>query len=407
MSFMRIRGTNKIGLCGATVLAVVSFGGSSAFAADAQTAVAAQAPAAVATNTPAAVAAKAPDAAASDAPASDAAPRRTGPVYSYVGRASKAVMSQLTPDQVEQSTRSGVGPVGIVIRQSVLGALAGKDDVDVDDADPVIQDTSEDLARAIASGLANAKGGVLANGPIVRDQWRGPEKEDAVREIGVRYVVEVTPVTMQLLYFSLDWRHYDLTFNTTAQVIDTVDGHVVSKAKCWVGTDHSEPLLRRHELLENHAEKLLARVTVKTSTCLAKLEASLKLPASNGRLLTAAVLASDPAMPFGSAPRALGAEIISGASTTCDADKQRYAAEIGVPCESLSNRVNFNPGPAQSASNALQAPSNPQQTAHDQQKVASNPLPPAINPQQTDSNSSPIDDLPQPTAAEQQRTASK
>jgi hypothetical protein len=217
-------------------------------------------------------------------------------------------------------------------------AMIGKDDVDQDDADPQIQDPSEDLARAIAGGLAEAKGGLLANGPIARDQWRGPDRQNAVETVGARYVVEVAPAALSLSYFSLDWRHYDITFGTTAQVIDPVDGRVVSKAKCFVGMDHSAPLLRRHELLENHAEKLRAAVAKKASACLAKLEAGLDLPAGSRQPL---MLAANPATPSAQAPGGAGVVLVSDASAACDADKRRYAAELGVSCSSLGAQIAF------------------------------------------------------------------
>jgi hypothetical protein len=313
MSFMRIRETRKIGICGAIVLAAISFGNSSAFAADAETAVALNAPV-------------------------TQAPARTGPVYGYVGRADKAALRQITPATAATHS-AGLLPA---IAEAAVGSMIDNYGVD---ANPAIQDSSEDLARALAGGLADAQGGLLAEGPIPRDQWRAPGKQDATRAMGARYVVAVAPVTMTLGYFALDWGHYDVMLNTTAQVIDTADGRVVSKARCLIKQEYSGPLAGRRDLLANHAEKLQARIAVKTSACLAKLQTDLHLPVSNSRLPTAPTLASNPATPHGGP----GLELIADASPACDADKKRYAAEIGVSCDALGARVEFTLTPGQTA----------------------------------------------------------
>jgi hypothetical protein len=321
----------KIDLCGAIVLAVIGLDSSTALAADAL------------------------PAAAADTPAVEAPPARTGPLYGYVGRANQAALHQLTPAMAAQS---GVHSAGLLpaVAEAVTASMIDNHGVAEGDANPAIQDPSEDLARAIAGGLADAKGGLLAKDPIARDQWRGPGKKDADRAAGARYVVEVAPVTMTLAYFALDWRHYDLMFNTTAQVIDTADGRVISKARCSISRDHSGPLAGRPELLANHAEKLNAVVAIKASACLARLEAGLDLPMRNRRPLTLATLASNPATSSALASGATAVALISDASPACNADKRRYAAEVGVPCEALSERVDFHPAPLQTVAKPAQAP---------------------------------------------------
>jgi hypothetical protein len=324
-----------IGLGGAIVIAVMGFGGAS-FAADSETAVAADAGTAVAvdTGTPAATEAVTASSAVSTTP--QAAPAPAGPVFGYVGRADKAAMNQITVAQAALSSQVGDG-LAVAAAKGLTAALIDQHGLQKGEASPTIQDPSEDLARAIAGGLAKARGGSMASGPIALDQWRGSDRKAAVQANGARYVVEVAPVRMTLSYFALDWRHYDLILSTTAKVIDTADGHVMSKANCTVSRDHSAQLAGRRELLANHAEKLNAVIATKTSACLAKLQTGLDLPVSNSQPLTIAASTPDAA----SASGAWSAALVSDPAVACDADKARYAAQLGVPCASLGAKVMF------------------------------------------------------------------
>src|SRR6185503_3990337 len=110
------------------------------------------------------------------------------------------------------SSQVGDGLAAAAVKGLAIG-LINQNGLAKGEADPAIEDSSEDLARAIAAGLANEQGGSLASAPIARDQWGGPGRQSAVQAIGVRYVVEVAPVSMRLSYFALDWSHYDLAIN--------------------------------------------------------------------------------------------------------------------------------------------------------------------------------------------------
>ena len=147
----------QIGICSAMGLAILGFGSSPALAASIGTAV--------------------------------EAPARTPPVYGYVGHAEKAPFRQVTPaEAVSMSPAFGfAGVVGI----AVAGALIDQHGLDLDEVDPMIADSSEDMARAIANALADAKGGVLANTPIARDDWSGWGKHTAAQALAERFIAAV------------------------------------------------------------------------------------------------------------------------------------------------------------------------------------------------------------------------
>ena len=146
---------------------------------------------------------------------------------------------------------------------------------------------------------------------------------------------------MYLGYFPLDWSHYDLRFATTAEVIDTADDTVVSKARCAIRQDHSATLVGRQECLTQHAEKLKLVVMAKTAACLAELQRGLNLPVREGGLSGTPALAAYATGRSGDAPEASGVLFVSEASSACDEDKLRYAQKIGVPCSAFGGKVEF------------------------------------------------------------------
>ena len=84
-----------------------------------------------------------------------------------MARDPRCVHPDLLAEAIEQARPLLRYPID---RAEIRGSLIRVDAAAVDEDNPVIADTSEDLARTLASALADAKGGTLANGPIARDK---------------------------------------------------------------------------------------------------------------------------------------------------------------------------------------------------------------------------------------------
>ena len=94
---------------------------------------------------------------------------------------------------------------------------------------------------------------------------------------GANYVVDVDPPGMNLIYFSLDWTHFDLLFMTSVRIIDTTNGNIVAKTRCFLKSRKTPDSMTHAELLADKAAGLKKLIVQKSATCVDQLKAGLKL----------------------------------------------------------------------------------------------------------------------------------
>ena len=82
---------------------------------------------------------------------------------------------------------------------------------------------------------------------------------------------------MNLIYFPVDWAHFDLLFMDRVRVIDTASQKVVAQSKCFIKTHKRPGLLTHDELLADNAAALKQLIKDKAAECTAKMKADLKL----------------------------------------------------------------------------------------------------------------------------------
>lgn len=214
-------------------------------------------PAASATPTPAA-AESAPPAATPAAAASDQI------VVAYVKHTKPPVLIDTTP------AKASFALIGAAAMMAAGHDIVVKND---------IQDPSGDMARDIATAYAAAHAGRVAETPISDDHvWTRPKSGKLVEQAGdARYVVDVDPPGLNLIYFSFDWTHFDLMFSSSVRVIDTSNSQIVAKAGCFINTKKSPGLLGHSELLADNAAALKQLIVRKSQACLVALKTGLKL----------------------------------------------------------------------------------------------------------------------------------
>jgi len=142
-----------------------------------------------------------------------------------------------------------------------------------------IEDPSGDMARQVALAYAAAHGARVADEPLPDNHlWTQPKGKDLAAEAnGARYVIDVDPPGMTLIYFSLDWAHFDLMFASQVRVIDTTTGAVVAKARCFLKSQKTPEALTHGELLADSAAKLKLLITAKANACATALKTGLKV----------------------------------------------------------------------------------------------------------------------------------
>lgn len=145
--------------------------------------------------------------------------------------------------------------------------------------DNAIQDPSGDMAHELATAYAAAHGDRVADAPIPDDHlWTRAKSETLVQQSsGASYVVDVDPPGMTLIYFPLDWKHYDLTFMSGVRIIDTSDGKIVAKTRCYLKSQKTPGAMTHGELLANGAVALKQLIVSKSEACVAQMKAGLKL----------------------------------------------------------------------------------------------------------------------------------
>lgn len=169
---------------------------------------------------------------------------------------------------------AGMSAIGMI--GAVASIASGKHIVEADN----IEDPSHDLAKTLAASWAAAHGGQVADAPILTDKemLRASPETLSKNAAGARYVVDVDPPGMTIIYFSFDWIHYDVMYLDYARVIDTQSNKVVATARCFIRTE-KQGAPTHEALLDNEGALLKQVIARKADTCLVKLKEGLKLPA--------------------------------------------------------------------------------------------------------------------------------
>lgn len=196
-------------------------------------------------------------------PAPEATPSAASPLVAYVKHTKPPVL-------FDTSAASPVFGVG----GGIASYSMGKDIVHDND----VQDPSGDIALAIATAFAASKGGRMADQPLPDDHpWTGVKTDDLMKQAGgARYVIDIDPVSMNVIYFQFDWTHYDLLFGTRVRIIDTMDGKVLAKGKCSFKMDKAAAKTHA-ELIDNGAAGLKKRIAERSQACVALMKVDLRL----------------------------------------------------------------------------------------------------------------------------------
>jgi hypothetical protein len=162
---------------------------------------------------------------------------------------------------------------------AVIGAFAAISaghDIVVNNA---IQDPSGDMAHEIATAYAAAKGGHVADAPLLDDHLWTRAKSDVLTDQanGANYVVDVEPPGLTLIYFSFDWAHFDLMYASRVRIIDAADGKVVAQARCFLKSQKTPSVLTHSELLADSAAALKQLIVSKSDACVALMKTGLTL----------------------------------------------------------------------------------------------------------------------------------
>jgi hypothetical protein len=196
--------------------------------------------------------------------ASQAAPTASGPSVAWV----KHVKPPQLMDDI--AGLSAIGMIGAVAEIS-----SGKHIVEADN----IEDPSRELAETLAASWAAAHGGQVADAPILTDKemLRASAETLAKNAAGARYVVDVDPPGMTLIYFSFDWTHYDLMYLDFVRVIDVPSNKVVATGRCFIKTE-KQGAATHDALIADDGALLKQVIARKADACLIKLKEDLKLP---------------------------------------------------------------------------------------------------------------------------------
>ena len=233
-------------------------------------AVAAQPAPAASDQPPAAAPAQAPAAQPASAPAADA-----GPVIGYIKHTKP-------PSLIDQTIASAeMGLIGAAVAIS-----AGHDIVNANN----IEDPSVDVARQVAAAYAASQGGHVAGAPISDDQMPPKTRIEDIGHFaaGARYVVNVAPVNMEIIYFVTDPLRRDLMVASVGQIVDASTGKVVAKGRCFVKSEKVGDRYTHDQLLDNQAAALKTLIVRKSQECAEKMEASMKLAPPPGAAPAAA-----------------------------------------------------------------------------------------------------------------------
>jgi hypothetical protein len=217
-----------------------------------------------AATTSTSIAAPASPTAETPAPPASPAPNSNGLTVAYVKHTKPPSLIDTTP------AKASFAMIG-----AFAAISAGHDIV----AGNNIEDPSGDMARDIASAYAAARGAEVLATPILVDQLPKESKTTKLSTLsgGARYIVEVYPPGMNLIYFPLDWTHFDLLFNTIVRITDTSNNTVVAHAYCVMKPTKSPDLMGHEQLLADQAEELKQLIVRKSQACVAKMKADLSI----------------------------------------------------------------------------------------------------------------------------------
>jgi hypothetical protein len=188
-----------------------------------------------------------------------------GPVVAWVKHVKPPTLVDTT------AASAGFAMIGALAAISAGQAIVEKDN---------IEDPSHELAKAIATAYAASHGGVVADAPILSDKEMLRASPEALSKAatGARYVIDVDPPAMNIIYFSFDWIHYDMLYGDVVRVIDTSNGKIIAHANCFIRSEKKPGLPTHGELLANEGALLKALIARKADACLVKLKQNLKLP---------------------------------------------------------------------------------------------------------------------------------
>ncbi len=213
----------------------------------------------------------APAAGADGLPAAPAVPTASAgatnghaPLIAYLKHTKAPVLIDSTP-----------GTAAFAMIGAFAAISAGKSIV----ADNAIQDPSGDMAHELATAYAASRSGRVAETPLSDDHLLTLAKSESLADQanGAGYVVDVEPPGMNLLYFSLDWSHFDLLFLSRVRIIDTSNGQVIARARCFLKSQKTPGAMTHAELLADGAAALKQLIASKSQACVVKMKADLKL----------------------------------------------------------------------------------------------------------------------------------
>ncbi len=158
---------------------------------------------------------------------------------------------------------------------AIIGAVAAIEAGGKIVAENDIENPANAIAKDLALAYAKANGYRLADAALVVD--KDPPAPKSGEPQGARYIVDVGPPGMNLIYFGLDWAHFDLIYSDRASVTDMTSNKVVAKGRCFLPTKKRPDLLGHDALLADKAAELKKLIQAKAAECEDKLKADLKL----------------------------------------------------------------------------------------------------------------------------------
>jgi len=187
-----------------------------------------------------------------------------GPLIAYVKRTKPPFLLDQTIAAAE------LGMIG-----AIAAISAGHDIV----AKNSIEDPSGDVAHRIAVAYAATQSGQVAEAPISDDQMPPKTKPDEIGKYAgtARYVVVVAPVNMEIIYFVTDPLRRDLMLSSSGEIIDTSNGKVIAKGRCFIKSEKVGQRYNHDTLLADQAAGLKSLIVQKSEQCANKMEEQMKI----------------------------------------------------------------------------------------------------------------------------------
>jgi hypothetical protein len=141
-----------------------------------------------------------------------------------------------------------------------------------------LKDSANLVTPELAKAWADAHGYRVAAGPIaVDDAHKNLTKaatKDAADLQDARYVVDGAS-GVNAIYFSFDWTHYGLIYNVFVRVVDTSDGKVLAKARCFLKPNKTPESPTGEKMFADNAAVLKKMMADDAQECLPKLKEEL------------------------------------------------------------------------------------------------------------------------------------